>query len=511
MTAIGLLVLVAVVLIFRIGNQASAGVNLDDPVVWIEDGARGRILQVNGSTGEITAEVGVGDFGDSIRAIPRDRDAIFLNRNSGELGVIGAVSLAVDNVDLLESPTGPMTGPQLELLGDLSVSTDAYVVDDSRILVVEPGAGMRLPIPTPDGIGDTTVDAEGRLLAITADATRIGVTGPEGLTEFAPLSAPITESAQPPRLVTAGGEVYVVDPDRRTVNSVLEGALGQTTCLAGSLRDVRVAGSVVSSSVGTARVLVHDPSSGVLSVSEPARSDCYDIEIEATGEQYGSPVAVDDLAYLPNFETGRIEVVDLSERTVINSLAFSSRRGEAFELEVFDNAVWANEPQGSFAAILRGDELQRIAKFGRFAGRSDGDEGDGDSVAIVGNDDESDDRIFGDGGDQIVGGDESEQSVTGGEEASGGELPAGGELSDATGLTELDDLTPLPPLVEGVQQAVDEDELQANFQFSADTVNVGEEVTFTDDSTGDPVSWNWSFGDGTGAEGPEVSKAWEEV
>jgi len=65
-------------------------------------------------------------------------------------------------------------------------------------------------------------------------------------------------------------------------------------------------------------------------------------------------------------------------------------------------------------------------------------------------------------------------------------------------------------LVTGVQRPADINELQANFEFSVDTVNVGEEATFTDISTGAPVSWNWSFGDGTGAEGPEVSKIWDE-
>ena len=59
MTALTLVVIVSIVLVFRLGNQASAGVVLDDPVVWIEDGQRGQVLQVNGSTGEITARVTV--------------------------------------------------------------------------------------------------------------------------------------------------------------------------------------------------------------------------------------------------------------------------------------------------------------------------------------------------------------------------------------------------------------------------------------------------------------------
>ena len=32
-----------------------------------------------------------------------------------------------------------------------------------------------------------------------------------------------------------------------------------------------------------------------------------------------------------------------------------------------------------------------------------------------------------------------------------------------------------------------------------------------DDSSGNPDSWVWDFGDGTGAEGPEVEKAWDEA
>jgi len=83
-TAVFVLLALAVLLvIFRLGSQASAGVSLSDPVVWVEDGARGRLLQINGSTREITAQVDVGEDGDSIVALPRGRDAVFLNRTTG--------------------------------------------------------------------------------------------------------------------------------------------------------------------------------------------------------------------------------------------------------------------------------------------------------------------------------------------------------------------------------------------------------------------------------------------
>ena len=49
----------------------------------------------------------------------------------------------------------------------------------------------------------------------------------------------------------------------------------------------------------------------------------------------------------------------------------------------------------------------------------------------------------------------------------------------------------------------------ANFTFATETIEVGEELTFTSTSTGDPESLLWSFGDGTSAAGNSVTKAFD--
>ena len=77
MLFVALLIVASLIVVFRLGNQASAGVALSDPVVWVEDGARGRLLQINGSTQEITAAIDIGEAGDSLVAIPRGRDAVY--------------------------------------------------------------------------------------------------------------------------------------------------------------------------------------------------------------------------------------------------------------------------------------------------------------------------------------------------------------------------------------------------------------------------------------------------
>lgn len=512
-TVLAVLSVAAIFVVFRLGNQASAGVDLDDPVVWIEDGQRGEILQINGSTKEVTARVPVGERGDSIVALPRDRDAVFLNRSNGEIGVVGAVSLRVDFIEGLSSATGPLSGEQLQLKADFAASDDVFVIDTEQTLVVEPGAGVRLPIPTPEGLGSTTVRPDGRLVAVTVDGRKLGISSERGIEPLTDLSDPIAGESEEPQLVRSGDSVYVVDFARRTVNEVTEqGRLGGTTCVSGSLSNARVGGSHLSDSSGTPRILVHDAAAGVLSVSEPNRSECFSIDVSVPGDFYGEPVAVDGMAYLPNWGTGRIVIVDLDERAVLSTVPFSSVVGRPFELEVFNNSVWANEPQGPFAAVVTRQGIEPIRKLGRVVISEDG-LGGGDSAAIVADNIGGDGRLFGDSGDPVSGNDDGGSGAAAG--SGGASVVGGNEIgdqppTDGTGLSPNSDEPPVGLILNDVDVAgLVLDGLQANFQFSSDTVSVGEEVTFTDDSLGDPVSWNWDFGDGTGAEGPDVVKAWE--
>jgi PKD repeat protein len=517
MTLLALLTVSALAVVFRLGNQASAGVALNDPVVWIEDGSRGRILQINGSTREITASIDVGDSGDELVALPRGRDAVFLNKTTGELGVIGAISLAIDNSEILEGWSGQPSGSNLELLGDFDVSPDAYIIAEDRLLIFEPGAALRADIPTVDGLGDRVVGSDGRLLAVTADASRLGVSTDQALVTLIDLPPLIEDDAQHPGLVRSGDSAYLVDASRRTVREILgEDELGPTISVCGSLTNVRMGGNVLTNSDGQHRILVHDSAAGILSVSEPEQSDCVQIPLGVTGDNFGDPVAVDDTAYLPNFETGQIIVVDLEERVVVDAFNFRPPTGRPFELEVFDRTVWANEPQGPGAAIVTRSELQRISKLGSFVLSGGGVDG-GDDVTVAAIDGNDETRVFGSSGDPFRFGDGNGNQGIGGGESAGSDGTVGGEGGEDPGSGEVDvgdpvpDPTNSPIILQPIEQEFTNivDELIANFVFSADTVNVDEEVRLSDDSSGVPTAWNWDFGDGTGDEGPDVAKVWD--
>ena len=202
-------------------------------------------------------------------------------------------------------------------------------------------------------------------------------------------------------------------------------------------------------------------------------------------------------------------MVDLEERLQLDPVRFGVG-SRPFELEVFEGAVWANEPQGSFAAVLRGESITPISKISTL--RVGGDEGgDAEGIESVGGADEGDDLIFGQQGDFGLGQDGI--SLGEGDTGAGG----GGGQTDAEGVEEAADvpfdgqLANAPVILDAEVPAPEEsevDELAANFTFSADTVNVGETISFTDTSIGAPTSCNWDFGDGTSASGPEVEKVW---
>jgi len=538
------LALVALLAIFRLGSQASAGVALNDPIVWVEDGARGRLLQINGSTREITAQVDIGEDGDSIVALPQGRDAVFFNRTTGVIGVVGAVSLSVDAEDDQPAKSG-VIGDQVNLLADYHRDdwVDAFIVDTDRTLVFEPGKSQRLEIRIPEEqrLGDAVINVDGQLVAITGDGEQVGITTPRGLEKLLTLPPLISQDAVRPGLVRAGDSVYLVDAARRVVNEIIgEEELGPTVSICGSPDQVRITGNVLTQSDGDHRILVHDGSAGTLSVSEPGASDCVMIPIELTGDNWGDPVAVDSTAYLPNYDTGQIVVVDLQDRVVTDTFQFRPATGQPFELEVFDGAVWANEPNGFRAAIVDSRELERISKLGTVVLGGEGVDGSG--AGTLSNDaNEDGPRIF-DEEAELFG-------VPGNSEIDSLDLPGGQAVEALDGFeAETDDPADDPaedapltdeesPLVDEtlenveildavdpldvpedpvVTQSVETDviepevaELVANFTFTSDTINVGEIVELKDTSTGEPTEWNWDFGDGTSGAGPEVSKMWD--
>lgn len=519
---IALFVILIAGVVFRLGTRSSAAVVLGDPVVWVEDGARGRILQINGSTREIIGSVDVAeDQDESLTALPKGRDVVFLNRAVGEFGEIAAVTLEPSNRFEIDLQAGELEAARF-LGGQSTVSGlhSAYIIGEDEVLVFSGGATEPVKIPVSSGLGDAVTDVDGRLIAVTSDGDQILASGPEGLVLLSNL--PESRDAEPAsiKLVRAGDSVYVIDESRRTVSELntSNGRLSAATSICGAVVDAQLGGNVLTESDGEHQIIVHDGQSGSLSLAQPAQNSCSEISVGSEGGDFGPPVAVDNFAYLPNYATGQVIVVDLDEGEVVRTHPFTPVLGRAFELEVFDGVVWANEPLGARAAVISPDELVTISKQERVRVVGVGEEGAEAVGANSGNESVDDERVFGEVGD-LFEGFASEGDTTVADDAALAAGDAGSAVTSDAGAVgdqppdtevlsgELSELVASPIILEAAELA-DAEALVANFSFSSDVLTAGETLRLTDESTGLPTQWNWDFDDGTGDVGPEVTKMW---
>ncbi len=528
--------------VFRPGDQASAGVDLGDPHAWVEHGLDGELLQINAVTGEVTARIDVAEPGENFNAVAHADGAVVLNNSTNSIALVSGQLLSVTSTiplapsdlaggvdpstDDAEEPTdeGEVSEPsELAVYGSPDLAGNVVVVSEQALVTIDPQTSLASPLPLSAPLQSVTQDAGGRVTALSPEGGGLLQLDRGALAELAPLAAPVGEDRDERSLVRSGDGIYIVDPSRLSIAQVRsDGTYGIPFCTTSAAMGAVTGGSGPNDEPV---ILAYNSRTSTLNVSSLA-DGCRDIDVNVDGDDFGRPVATGGMAYIPNWSSGRIVVVDLEESTVVANFPFGTR-GIPFELEVVGSNVWANEPQGPFAAVVTAETITPVPKISTIVAGSTSDvesEGEGSSLTS-GSESASGLRIIGDSGDRVIAsGSNAQQSGSGvGTGPAGGDIFGGDNPSDvieasAVGI-ELDGLADPEPVGTGDGEADGEDEpdevpevietLVANFSVSTGTATEGEVLRFTDTSTGSPVSWTWDFGDGTGAQEPNVEKAWD--
>lgn len=510
--AIAVASLLAVLVVFRPGEQASAGVDLSNPMAWIEHGLEGELLQVNGSTGEVVARIELAEPNEQLRAVVHGAGAAVLNQTTGTLSMVDATSLEVTqtiDVDLTEGAEDR----RLQLFGSDAASDNVVILDEDQLHSVDTQTAVVEKISFGGTAKSATQQTSGQVLVLRADESTVQSIGPRGLETVTELDEPVGDSEDLRSLVAAGDSTWLLDPARLSALEILPtGEAGRPSCMKSSANGAVVGGSAETDDV----VLVgYNPDRSLLNVARPNAGDCSEFELELDGTDFGPPVVRDGIAYVPNWGAGRIEIVDLDAARRIQSVPFGTP-GMSFDLESRGALVWANDRVGPFAAVVTDAGLIPVSKLASIvAGAVEiSEEGEGD--AVTGGDvDGPGLRIIGDSGEEVI--------AAGGTEDNGGDGGGSSGFSDETNLDSFgSENRPEPETIgiavpgsgesdEGSGDQIPEatGPLIANFGVSTATAKVGEVVRFTDFSSGSPTSWTWDFGDGTGAQEPDVEKSWD--
>ncbi|MEE9415107.1 MAG: PKD domain-containing protein, partial [Acidimicrobiales bacterium] len=500
-----------VVMAFRIGSSSSAEVQFRDPTAWLESAATGEVIKINGATSEVSARIEVAEPGNDLDVVQAGPSAFVLDTNAMRLGNADGVLLRLlPTIDISGTVGRPM----------LAASENAvFVIDDDSVAVfsatdLAAEESFALDSPLLQVVADSNgsvwgVDQAGGL--IHADKDRIRRTTPTDA---------VGEALE---VVAVAGEPYLIDFSTDQAWHVTpKGGLGESICIAGS------PGSTARSGGTTAAdddrfILISDGASGKLHLGELDSGECDVIDIAAPGSELGSPVEAAGTSYVANYTTGQVTIIDLAARRVLRTVRVSSPG--VIDLIVKDGLVWFNDPDGANAGIIEVDRVRPVSKFDT----SNAGEGIGGSeVAETGS--SLDDA--GVASAEVTGGEQGSGAIDGdgpgesGAESSaladdgGGDkesiLPPIGDDPSLVPAEEPDAVDEPEPVVEDPSDSaeldeplpVDTDRLQADFSFSSDQIQVGEEVTLADSSLGSPDSWSWTFDDGTSANGPRIRKSW---
>lgn len=419
--------------------------------LWVPAPASGEIVHIDEASSSVTARVAVADGGATLDIVEYPGGVVVLDRTAGRVTLVD-----------------PAMHEVVRHVGGLPVEGHRFDFGPEAIVT---GSRDRIAIVDPLATGAVVVDIDRPVRSVAASGA--GAEIDNGLQRF----VVDPDGAVDARPTTPGHVVRVVD---RVVavrgDQVTDLAGGEVGCFENNLSGPDVA-------IGTAEEWVVAVDDTNVHVADLTDGDCVVIRLGDDAGSLGRPVVADRRVFVPETETGAVYIIDPSRREAVRHAVLAPGQ---LRLRARDDMVVAFDIRSPFAALLDRDGEARLV---------DTSIGERASTAVVGED----------GDNAVVGGGDDAPGVA----VDGLDTPvaaaAGAPVLDANVLA-----TTVQDQPDDAPEPLPDDDLVANFSFSASTVVVGELVRFVDSSTGSPDAWRWDFGDGTGAEGPEVQKAWDE-
>ncbi|MEU0885657.1 PKD domain-containing protein [Lentzea sp. NPDC005914] len=318
---------------------------------WLASAQVGQVTLLDGSSGEVAAQVKVASPGDIVDVVQHGTTAYAVNRSTGTIRRVDGSTFEASQPEtpILDARAGLTAFAGKEIVHALDLDRGILATYNGKTL---PTRGPPLSLGANLTAGGATVDSAGTLWVIdntTGDltwvtdgqrATRRGASQPgRGL---------ITLAADRPVLVDTGGRLVApIDP----------GTGAALRVLAIDLRPEDIVH--ISGSLNESRLYVVG-SRGVLVVCDLAANNCdHVVPLGAAGD-FGAPVEIGHHVLVPDFRTGGVWIVDLTANSVRSSQPLMTPPAR-FQLLTRDGVVFYNDPDSERAGVVRLDGSVRPA------------------------------------------------------------------------------------------------------------------------------------------------------
>ena len=166
---IGVMIALVAGLVLRVGDSRSDQIDLRDPTAWVANSPAGELLQVNGVTGEVLARVALSAIGDDVEVAQSGANAFALNRAKGEVAFVDGRSQKVGTRTPIP---GVDSGASLRTVGNL-----ARLITGSAVYPLDPttgAAGEAVSLASP--LNDAVLVPSGALVGIAGSGLRVVTT-----------------------------------------------------------------------------------------------------------------------------------------------------------------------------------------------------------------------------------------------------------------------------------------------------------------------------------------------
>ncbi|UBU10497.1 fibronectin type III domain-containing protein [Nonomuraea gerenzanensis] len=334
-------VLVAAAAWFGVG-VSSANPKLADVGAWLWTKARGKIVHVNGLSGEVDGYLD-DKAGRQLRVVQDGGHVLLVDDRTGYVSRVEPSQLTVT-----ESRDFGAAGMQLAMSGDT-----AYAVDPAagRVQQINPGTldtlGAAITLPGP--LGAARIDGGGRLwVPVTAQGQVVPVTNG---TVASPIK--VGEPGEELSVTIAGGLPVVVNTRAATATIIgSDGGVGEITLPKGVAQAAKGGALTPAGTEGALVPILAPGDSGLLVVIDTGSNSVLSTKL-ATGDPaaLGVPQVLGTKVYVPDQGSGSLIVWDSAAGGRPTKLQVAQGPGPV-DVFVKDGLLWANDENGDKAVVI---------------------------------------------------------------------------------------------------------------------------------------------------------------
>lgn len=337
-------VLVAVAAWFGVG-VSSANPKLADVGAWLWTKARGKIVHVNGLSGEVDGYLN-DKAGRQLRVVQDGGDVLLVDDRTGNVSRVEPSQLSV-----AQTRDFGAAGLQLAMSG-----ATGYAVDPAagKIQQIDPatlnsvGASITLPGP----LGAARIDGGGRLwVPVTAKGEVVPVSNGAAADPIK-----VGEPGEELSVTIAGGLPVVVNSRAATATIIgSDGGVGEITLPKGVAQAAKGGALTPAATEGSLVPILTPAESGLLVVIDTGSNSVLSTKLAADDPtelaELGVPQVLGSKVYVPDRSSGSLIVWDSAAGGRPTTLQVTREPGPV-DVFVKDGLLWANDENGDKAVVI---------------------------------------------------------------------------------------------------------------------------------------------------------------